>query len=657
MSGRVVNVRPKPGYAFDAARASIIATDSLSSAIGRFSRPYFGNHDLSGHFGRELALAAYHLSGMLKKVIAIPADDRVREWRDWQAEADVITKIEGEEKRLGLQAKVKYAEVMRGVGGGALILVTKGSGPNYHSTELRPEALRAGDLVAVNLVSRRQLECKEFIRDVANPRYGEPEYFEIATEGGNRVRLHPSRVVCFRGEPYPDSLTVSDLDAFWGDCRLTRVYREATRADDTQGWFASLVKKAKLLRVGIPDLLDMSATAEGRATLDARIALIAEGENSLNATVYRSGTGTDDPGEKIDDYQITWAGIPAVMDAFDQRVAAVADIPFTRLMGRSPAGMNATGEHDTQNWNRMIASGQNLEVCPCLDQIDRALLPSAGVKPDAVTWKFAPLELPNEKTEAETFKLTAEALDILDRLGIMPSEALNEVGQNLLTERQWLPGIDTVLAKIPESERFGGASEDDGTDPSAITQREGGDLSTAARVPVERAANDSFARMFTDATPRPLYVRRDLKPASAKALIAWAKSNGFTTTLEASDMHVTVLYSKQPVDPMKMGETWGNEDDGGLTVKAGGPRALERFGEGAVVLQFASWNLASRHDDMVRAGASHDYPEYSPHVTITYSAPAGLDLEAVRPFTGELAFGPEIFEPLDADWKGKINEA
>ncbi|UPT53037.1 hypothetical protein [Synechococcus phage Yong-M3-232] len=178
-------------------------------------------------------------------------------------------------------------------------------------------------------------------------------------------------------------------------------------------------------------------------------------------------------------------------------------------------------------------------------------------------------------------------------------------------------------------------SGDDGQDA------EGGDLFAEAEL--------------GDAQPRPLYVSRKL--LNGADLIAWAKANGFESTLPAADMHVTVLYSKRPVDPMKMGETWTGEEGGGLTIKPGGPRALERFGEGAVVLQFASWSLQSRHEQMVREGASHDYPEYLPHVTLTYEAPEGLDLAAIVPYSGELRFGPEVFAPIDEDWKAKIEEA
>lgn len=623
-------------------------TDSLRNAIGRIN-PFTrgeGSFGAPSVFDHQLAMSAYLCSGMMRKVIAVPAEDRVREWRDWQADQDDITAIEAEERRLGLQAKVQHAEILRGIGGGALILVTAGD----HAEELKPGALAKGGLVAVNVVSRWQISATDWVDDLADPLYGTPRMWRLQGQNGG-TDIHPSRVVCFRGAPMPMGTALSLEQAFWGDSRLLRVFREIQRSDDTQEWFAALVRKAKLLRIGIPDLDQQDETR-----LNKRIEVIALGESSLNATVYRSSSCSDDAGEKIDDYQVTWAGIPAMMDAFDQRVAAVSDIPFTRLTGRSPAGMNATGQHDTDNWHKSVKAGQTLELRPCLDQIDVALIPSAGVT--KATWAFAPLDTPSEKEQADTFKTTVDALEKLNLMGALPEEAFNELVQNLMAEREWLPGIDAVMAKFSEDERFAGAGGDDGTDPSDIV--EGGDPDLAgrggARVPAARAANDSYARLFTDATPRPLYVRRDLKPASAKELIAWAKSNGFTSTLEASDMHVTVLYSKQPVDPMKMGETWGSEPDGGLVVKAGGPRAIERFGD-AIVLQFASWSLVSRHDDMVRAGASHDFDEYLPHITISHNMPADFDIEGIKPFTGELAFGPEIFEPLDLDWKSKVSEA
>ena len=42
--------------------------------------------------------AAYSGSGLMRKIVQIPALDMVREWRDWKLEADQIVKVEETEK-------------------------------------------------------------------------------------------------------------------------------------------------------------------------------------------------------------------------------------------------------------------------------------------------------------------------------------------------------------------------------------------------------------------------------------------------------------------------------------------------------------------------------------------------------------------------------
>lgn len=457
-------------------------SDSLRSAIAAINPFASGPQQgiASTAFAPQLAVAAYLSSGMLRKVIDIPAQDRTREWRDWQgAEGDQVTKLENEEKRLGLLAKVKHAEVLRGLGGGALILALPGE---------TDQPARAGDaLVAVNVVSRWQLSLKEIDDNMASPTYGEPAFFEINGGTSGAKKLHPSRVIAFRGDPLPLGFGTSMEDAFWGASRLERVVADVMRSDDAAKWFSELIRKAKLLRVGIANLLDYQTSDKGRSALASRIALIAQGENVLNATVYNAGDGKENPAEKIDDYQVSWAGIPAMMDAFDQRVAAVADIPFTRLMGRSPAGMNATGEHDAQNWASAVAAGQELELRPCLERLDPYLFASAGVDRGDIWWQFTPLHKASEKEEAERFKTTADAIKTIADVNALPSEAFNAGVQSVLEANGWMPGAIPILAAMSEEERFGIAPDPDNTDPSAIA--EGGDPASTQAPDVEEAAS------------------------------------------------------------------------------------------------------------------------------------------------------------------------
>lgn len=640
MSGRIVNARPKQGFVMDSGGnvVPMRARDGLANVItgmGMRGDARLGRQYVANIMSPAQIEEAYEASWSLAKAIDIPAEDRVREWRDWQATKEQIEAIEAEEARHDLQAKVQTAEILRGLGGGALILIS-GTDP---SQPLNVTAKQG--LIAVNVVSRHHITGRNWNENMASPEFGQPEYWEMNGSGG-QTRLHPSRVVCFRGKPLPSIWKGSWEDRFWGRGRVPSLLEPAQNLDEALATFSAMIKDALNVDVGISKLFEMLGKPDGEATLMKRMALMVQGSSVFNGKVYDKGDAEGKGGESIDRHQVAWTGIPELIRVFAEAMSAAADIPVTRFWGTSAKGLNATGEGDQDNWDQMVMKGQKLETRPCLLKIDEALIPSAlGSRPPEIWWKFAPLYEPTDAEETDRFAKWTEAAEKVQMSGAVPDVAFNEAYQAALVEYGWLPGLDAALDKIPEAERFGGQPEGEG-DPNAE--------------PLPLAANDSFARLFTDATPRPLYVRRDLKPASAKALIAWAKSNGFTSTLEPSDMHVTVLYSKQPVDPMKMGETWGSEPDGGLIVKAGGPRAIERFGEGAVVLQFASWSLASRHDEMVRAGASHDYEEYLPHITISHNMPADFDIENIKPFTGELAFGAEIFEPIDENWKSKIKE-
>jgi hypothetical protein len=186
------------------------------------------------------------------------------------------------------------------------------------------------------------------------------------------------------------------------------------------------------------------------------------------------------------------------------------------------------------------------------------------------------------------------------------------------------------------------------------------------RRPVEKAAKKT------------LYVHRPV--LNADEIISWAKGQGFAVTLPASDMHVTVAYSKQPVNWQAIGDDWSarpewalghidgqygvtgrpdfDADDppGSLRLR-GGPREVVRLGDkGAVVLKVQSAALTQRWCSFMHAGASWDYCAFSPHVTITYQAPSKLDLAKINPFAGDILLDEEHWGEIDADWAEKLVE-
>lgn len=152
-----------------------------------------------------------------------------------------------------------------------------------------------------------------------------------------------------------------------------------------------------------------------------------------------------------------------------------------------------------------------------------------------------------------------------------------------------------------------------------------------------------------DSAPAPLYVRRQV--INSDVLRHWAKQQGFSSVVDETEMHVTIMYSRTPVDWMAMGQPplTGTDETNWLTIPDGGPRVVEQFSEGAVVLSFASSVLEKRHYDMIALGAKDDYPRYQPHITITYNL-NDVDLSKVTPYQGPIVLGPEIFSTIKSDY-------
>lgn len=144
-----------------------------------------------------------------------------------------------------------------------------------------------------------------------------------------------------------------------------------------------------------------------------------------------------------------------------------------------------------------------------------------------------------------------------------------------------------------------------------------------------------------------LYVHRPL--INGHELRGWAASIGLPVALPATDMHVTVAFSRAAVD-------WNAipPHSEGLVVPVVAGR-VQRLGT-ATVLRFPSVALTDRWRALRRAGAFWDWPEYHPHVTLTYQPPAGFDPAKAPPFAGFLYFGPEHWRPLDEGWKGQVVE-
>lgn len=593
--------------------------------------------------------AAYRSSWLTRKVHDLVPFEMTRAGRAWQAEQDQIEKLEAAETALQLWHKLRQAlTTARLHGGAALVLGVRQGQPNQ---ALNVETLGANSLRYIFVASRHQLTAPfGFDTDPNSDYFGQPAMWEMQGARGNRVQIHPSRVICFHGAPLPPgSVTMSQLEQFWGDPLLISIKSAIDNAETSQAAVATLLHEMKQDVISIPGLTELMATSDGEALLAKRIRMISELKSMFNALLLDGGEGGEKGGGEVwETRQLSFAQHPELLRSFVGIVAGAADIPVTRLMGESPGGLQSTGKGEQEDFNRSVSAKRDADLTGPLARFDEVLLRSVlGNRPPEIYYEFGALADADPAQESEIEKREAETVKIYTDTNLIPQDALAKAVANRLNESGRWPGLDKA---IEESAQELGEAKLAGQE-AALNPPEPANENDVRTMEARGAVTrDQALALLADAAPRSLYVSRKLlNPADLRA---WARTQGFEITVPDEALHVTVMSSRVAVDWMKFaGYPWDSSDDGKLTIAPGGPRILDRLG-GGIVLLFGSPSLMYRHGDMVREGAEFSHPaDYQPHVTLAYDAPADIDLSALEPYRGKLVFGPEIFEEFVESWR------
>ena len=137
-----------------------------------------------------------------------------------------------------------------------------------------------------------------------------------------------------------------------------------------------------------------------------------------------------------------------------------------------------------------------------------------------------------------------------------------------------------------------------------------------------------------------VYVSRPV--LNGDAWVKWAEKFGVPSPVEADKMHVTILASRKDVKVRpQIGEHQVFTTQGHVT----------KLGLEADVLVFAwscDWMLSDRHYTLREFGGTSDWPDYRPHITLSYSAKDfELPDEALAAMPPSFLLGPEIHAPFD----------
>lgn len=119
--------------------------------------------------------------------------------------------------------------------------------------------------------------------------------------------------------------------------------------------------------------------------------------NMMNATTTNGNVvAIDKDTETFENISVNLGGLNDIQAQNIQYVCSIARIPVTKLFCNSLAGLNPTGEHETNNWYDTTRADQ-ASIDEQMDKITHiAMLDNFGEIDDEIEWKWLPLEKANE---------------------------------------------------------------------------------------------------------------------------------------------------------------------------------------------------------------------------------------------------------------------
>ena len=528
--------------------------------------------------------------GLGRKIIEMPAEESLRRWLTITGEGgeDVVDVMEA----LGTQQAVTEAYVWARLYGGSAIIRLVDDGGNLES---QLNLQRINRVLGYRVVNRYEITwaASDLVEDVNSPQFGQPESYMISPSTGQNYRVHHSRISIIDGMRLPRDERARNNG--WGASAMQGVWSYLMRVGSGYSYSSNITRDFVQSVLGIEGLTDLLAAGQDELVMK-RINILDKSRSIMNGIVIDAGNETYTKSAS------SVAGLGDILDRHMEGLCGAASIPMMKLVGRPPSGLGANGETTQRDYYDGLTAARASKITRIMNDFVRDIYlskegPTAGRDPKQWSIKWNSMFEPSDEEEAGTRKIIAET----DKL-------------------YWDIGA---------------------VDPQEIRDSRFGQGDWSSETTIEGDVDAKTENL--DAAPLPLYVSR--KVLNGKDVVAWAKSQGFTNITAADDMHVTITFSRAAVDWMQMGEAFGKPEQ---IVSEGGARMVDEFGDGgkAKVLLFNFSELSWRHEEMKNAGCSWDYAGYQPHITISVDDDS-INIADVKPYTGEIVLGPEIFEILD----------
>ncbi len=446
--------------------------DSYASILGPLGRPHsFGTlgTDIAAQVG--LGVAAYGelsrlyvTSGIAARIVDMPSDDAVaRGFRldDEEENSDQDLKSELDRLRVGPLCAdgIRWSRLY---GASLLVLLIKDGG-------LWEEPLNEGSIDRIEKILAYEsfdIKVESFYSDPSQENFGEPETYRLISPDSRKFFIvHESRTIRISGDPLPRYARQWTNVPWQGRSALFIARKSLLDYINAINWATLLLERKQQPIYSMAGLADLIKTPEGVERARGQVRLVDECRSTMNTVMLNGGTTTN---TTKDDYKILDLSLGGVKDVIEQvelKLCADTGIPATKLFGRSPAGMNSTGEADQEGYYQLVSSIQRNDLAPALNRIYTLIFAQKsyrGKKRTDFEICFNPMWLPSEKEQAETkwklaqasFQDAQSAIGFIE-IGVISQQDMRnhlvDEGKYGLTSKTLPPPPDLAVAVDPRN--------------------------------------------------------------------------------------------------------------------------------------------------------------------------------------------------------------
>ena len=255
----------------------------------------------------------------------------------------------------------------------------------------------------------------ELVEDLDDPDFGLPVSYTVNLDTGDyrTVTIHHSRVLRFVGRELPRMETVRE--DYWGASEMEHIQDELQKRSAASANIAQLIFQANITTLKMSDYGEVlnCGTDLQRRNVEEAMSL----ENRFRTSYGLQLLSKDD---SLENHAYSFSGLAEIYEQFMMDMAGAAEIPATRLFGRSPQGMNATGESDLRNYYELIAQMQERILRPALEKLLPVMAVSCwGCVPEDLEIIFEPVMATGPAEQAELMqRLSSDVIDAF-RAGLL----------------------------------------------------------------------------------------------------------------------------------------------------------------------------------------------------------------------------------------------